>query len=315
MRFVFRTDASMSIGSGHVMRSSAIAEEAIARGIPSFFVGKISDLTWVSERIRGLGFIQVLENSSEFIPDENEDILIIDSYEIPTDDEFVQLRNWSKVVSIFDELTPNFSCDLRIHPGLTKAWLDPFSGRTLSGPKFVPLRKSIKNSSVHNPEGTLEVLVVGGGSDAYGFVPAVVNVLTKLTQDFHATIFTNSFSGMDLDKRFSVFEVGLNLDLIANTVDLVFTTASTTSLEFLARGSTVAIGCAVDNQELYYKELSDGNYASPIGKFSKDSWVLDNELIEGLINSETLRTNLKANSVNLIDLNGAKRIVDEILKL
>ena len=315
MRFVFRTDASMSIGSGHVMRSSAIAEEAIARGIPSFFVGKISDLTWVSERIRGLGFIQVLENSSEFIPDENEDILIIDSYEIPTDDVFVQLRNWSKVVSIFDELTPDYSCDLRIHPGLTKAWLDPFSGRTLSGAKFVPLRKSIMNSSVHNPEGTLEVLVVGGGSDAYGFVPAVVNVLTELTQDFHATIFTNSFSRMDLDKRFSVFEVGLNLDLIANTVDLVFTTASTTSLEFLARGSAVAIGCAVDNQELYYKELSDGNYASPIGKFSKDSWVLDNGLIEGLITSETLRTNLKANSVNLIDLNGAKRIVDEILKL
>ena len=159
------------------------------------------------------------------------------------------------------------------------------------------------------------MLVVGGGSDAYGFVPAVVKELTKLTQDFHATIFTNSFSGMDLDKRFSLSEVGLNLDLIANAVDLVFTTASTTSLEFLARGSAVAIGCAVDNQELYYKELSDGNYASPIGKFSKDSWVLDTEMIEGLINSETLRTNLKANSVNLIDLNGAKRIVDEILKL
>ena len=127
MRFVFRADASMSIGSGHVMRSSAIAEEAIARGIPSFFVGKISDLTWVSERIRGLGFIQVLENSSEFIPDENEDILIIDSYEIPTDDVFVQLRNWSKVVSIFDELTPDYSCDLRIHPSLTKAWPKRFS--------------------------------------------------------------------------------------------------------------------------------------------------------------------------------------------
>jgi spore coat polysaccharide biosynthesis predicted glycosyltransferase SpsG len=122
MRFVFRADASMTIGSGHVMRSSAIAEEAIARGIPSLFVGNISELGWVSERIRGLGFIQVLENTSEFIPDKNEDILIIDSYEIKTDDVFVQSQNWSKVVSIFDELTPDYSCDLRIHPGLTKTW-------------------------------------------------------------------------------------------------------------------------------------------------------------------------------------------------
>ena len=315
MRFVFRADASTSIGSGHVMRSSAIAEEAIARGIPSFFVGKISDLTWVSERIRGLGFIQVLENSSEFIPDENEDILIIDSYEIPTDDVFVQLRNWSKVVSIFDELTPDYSCDLRIHPGLTKAWPKRFSGRTLSGPKFVPLRKSIKNSTGHTPKGTLEVLVVGGGSDAYGFVPAVVNLLTQLTQDFHATILTNSFLSMDLGERFTVSEVGLNLDLIANTAGLVFTTASTTSLEFLARGSAVAIGCAVDNQELYYKELSGGDYAAPIGEFLNNEWHLDAELIQELLSSETFRVTLKANSANLIDLNGAKRIVDEILKL
>ena len=315
MRFVFRADASMTIGSGHVMRSSAIAEEAIVRGIPSLFVGKISELGWVRERIRGLGFIQVLENTSEFVPDKNKDILIIDSYEIPTDDEFVQLRNWSKVVSIFDELTPGYSCDLRIHPGLTNAWPEPFSGRTLSGPKFVPLRKSIKNSRVHTPEGTLKVLVVGGGSDTYGFVPAVVKVLTKLTQDFHATIFTNSFSGTDLDERFSVSEVGLNLDLVANAVDLVFTTASTTSLEFLARGSAVAIGCAVDNQELYYKELSGGSYAAPIGEFSNDEWHLDAKLIHELISSKTLRATLKDNSSNLIDLNGAQRIVDEILKL
>ena len=315
MRFVFRADASMTIGSGHVMRSSAIAEEAIARGIPSLFVGKISELDWVNERIRGLGFMQILENTSEFMPDKNEDILIIDSYEIPANDVFVQLRNWSKVVSIFDELTPDYSCDLRIHPGLTKAWLDPFSGRTLSGAKFVPLRKSIKNSSVHNPEGTLEVLVVGGGSDAYGFVPAVVNVLTELTQDFHATIFTNSFLGMDLDERFSLSEIGLNLDLVANAVDLVFTTASTTSLEFLARGSAVAIGCAVDNQELYYKELSGGNYAAPIGEFLNNEWHLDTELIQELFSSETLRTKLRGNSADLIDLDGAKRIVDEILKL
>ena len=315
MRFVFRADASMSIGSGHVMRSSAIAEEAIARGIPSFFVGKISDLTWVSERIRGLGFIPVLENSSEFIPDGNEDILIIDSYKIPTDDVFLQLQNWSKVVSIFDELTPDYSCDLRIHPGLTNAWPETFSGRTLSGPKFVPLRKSIKNSSVHTSEVTFEVLVVGGGSDAYGFVPAVVNVLTRLTQDFHATIFTNTFSGMDLDQRFSVSEVGLNLDLVANAVDLVFTTASTTSLEFLARGSAVAIGCAVDNQKLYYKELSSRNYAASIGEFLNNEWHLDVKLIQELISSETLRAKLRGNAANLIDLGGAKRIVDEILNL
>ena len=90
MRFVFRADASKTIGAGHVMRSSAIAEEAISRGVPCLFVGKISELDWVRERIRGLGFMQVFENTSEFVPDKNQDILIIDSYEIPADHEFIQ---------------------------------------------------------------------------------------------------------------------------------------------------------------------------------------------------------------------------------
>ena len=59
MRYVLRADASQSIGAGHVMRSSAIAEELIARGEDVIFVGQISDLPWVEERIASLGFTHI----------------------------------------------------------------------------------------------------------------------------------------------------------------------------------------------------------------------------------------------------------------
>ena len=48
MRYVLRADASESIGAGHVMRSSAIAEELIARGENVVFVGYDWDLIDVS---------------------------------------------------------------------------------------------------------------------------------------------------------------------------------------------------------------------------------------------------------------------------
>jgi spore coat polysaccharide biosynthesis predicted glycosyltransferase SpsG len=315
MRFVFRADASSAIGSGHVMRSSAIAEEAIGRGLPSVFVGEVSELAWVDDRIKNLGFSQVFKNSGEFSSNQHEDVLIIDSYEISPTDPFLKREKWRAVVSVFDEMTPDYVCDLRIHPGLTNNWLVPFGGKTLSGPKYVPLRKSIMKSDQHKPGGTLELLVLGGGSDTYGFVPAVVKVLNGISSNFHATLFINSSVGVSMDERFSVSKVGLDLDLVANLADLVFTTASTTSLEFLARGSAVAVGCAIDNQELYYKELSAGYFAAPIGKFLNNSWELNSKLIKDLVSSETQRARLKANSAGLIDLNGAKRIVDEILKL
>jgi spore coat polysaccharide biosynthesis predicted glycosyltransferase SpsG len=104
MRIVFRADASKDIGSGHVMRSSAIAEEAIRRGITCIFVGKISELAWVDDRIKNLGFAEVHEYPKEFSPELNRDILVIDSYKIHPDDEFVQEQSWNKVVSIFDDM-------------------------------------------------------------------------------------------------------------------------------------------------------------------------------------------------------------------
>jgi spore coat polysaccharide biosynthesis predicted glycosyltransferase SpsG len=163
----------------------------------------------------------------------------------------------------------------------------------------------------------LEIAVVGGGADITQFVLAIANVLSATKANFHAHLFVRDGDSLklDLDHRFSLFPIGVGLDQIANKASLVFTTASTTSLEFLARGTAVAIGCSVANQELYYKELNDGKYAAPIGKFLNNEWDLDIEMIHDLISSEELRGSLRSNSADLIDLNGAQRIVDEILKL
>jgi spore coat polysaccharide biosynthesis predicted glycosyltransferase SpsG len=315
MRFVFRADASLTIGSGHVMRSSAIAEEGIARGFPAVFVGTTADLHWLSERIQGLGFTEVVEVSTEFISDPDNDILILDSYEIAVDDNFIQPSGWKAVVSIFDELTPQYKSKLRIHPGLTNSWPLFNETKTLGGPEFVPLRKSIKKSELTFDLDAPKIIVVGGGSDPTGFVSAVSRSLANCKVQFQACLFTDWDESHTLDERFSVIPIGQALDEVANTFDLAFTTASTTSLEFIARGCAVAIGCAVNNQELYYKELGEGDFAAPIGEFINDEWQLNKELIQELVDTSSLRAKLRANSAGLIDLNGSKRIVDEILKL
>lgn len=103
MRYVLRADASRRIGSGHVMRSSAIAEELITRGEEVVFVGQISNLKWVKDRILTLGFSEIYENSIEMVANCDSDLLILDSYEIPILDAFITPINWFKIVSIVDE--------------------------------------------------------------------------------------------------------------------------------------------------------------------------------------------------------------------
>ena len=91
MRYVFRADASQSIGSGHVMRSSAIAEELIARGEIVIFVGQISNVPWLAQRINNLGFSQILSSPESFMSNPITYVLILDSYIVTVEEIFIQI--------------------------------------------------------------------------------------------------------------------------------------------------------------------------------------------------------------------------------
>ena len=318
MRYVLRADASASTGSGHVMRSSAIAEELIARGENVVFVGQISGLPWVKERITSLGFTQIHNTPGDFNSNPNSDVLLLDSYEIPVSDDFINAENWLHIVAIVDELTPSYLCTLRIHPGLDSNWVGDSKVPILAGPKFIPFRSSIsKNIHVAGPEQhKLRIAVVAGGSDPYGLVNEIAKILAIIPEQFEVYLFSNSVLDSSLDTRFHVIEVGQQLDELTKSVDLVLTTSSTSSLEFLARGLCVGIICAVDNQEQYYNSLGELAVAAQIGFRNSDKeWKLDKEKISLLITSSEFRANLLEKAKGLIDFKGASRIVDAITTL
>jgi spore coat polysaccharide biosynthesis predicted glycosyltransferase SpsG len=311
-----RADSSPKIGSGHVMRLSAIAEELITRGETVIFVGQFAELPWLVTRIHTLGFSQILQSSTEYFPDPALDILILDSYNLPVDDDFIQPSNWRRVITISDELTPSYLADLVIHPGISENWVPAKDVKFLTGPKYIPFRKSItKFKSLSANSERLEILVVGGGTDPFNFVEAIAKSLVGIQGPFRASLFSNDDSLVKMDSRFTCVPIGPKLDAYANLAELVFTTASTTSLEFIARETALGIGCAVDNQQEYYKSLILAEVAAPIGLFSQGNWNLDNQKISEMIHSKEFREKLVNKSLGMFDLNGSTRIVDEILKI
>ena len=318
MRYVLRADASRSIGAGHVMRSSAIAEELIARGRNVIFVGQISGLPWVAERIACLGFSQIYENPKEFNSNPESDILILDTYEIDIFESFIKIRKWLHTVVIVDELTPKYECTLRIHPGLDSNWWNDSETPILAGPKYIPIRTSLhKISQIHyDKTRSLKIAVVAGGSDPHNLVKEIANILAKIPGLFEVSLFTTSNSNLTLDSRFKYIQVGEQLDELTRDVDLVITTASTSCLEFLARGICVGIVCAVDNQRQYYDSLGKLGVASQLGyRTLGNQWEIDERKIYSLLTSSDLRIALIAKAVGLIDFNGASRIVDAITNL
>ena len=318
MRYVLRADASRSIGAGHVMRTSAIAEELIARGEDVVFVGRISDLPWVEERIASLGFTQIHNNPGDFNSNPNSDVLLLDSYEIPVSDDFINSEDWLHIVAIVDELTPSYLCTLRIHPGLDSNWVGDSKIPILAGPRYIPFRTSLAENmrAPSQEQHKLKIAVVAGGSDPYGLVHEIAEILATIPGQFEAYLFSNSLLDSTLDSRFHVIEVGQQLDKLTKNVDLVLTTSSTSSMEFLARGLCVGVACAVDNQEQYYNSLGELAAAAQIGFRNLDNtWELDKEKIHSLVTSSELRKNLIAKAKGLVDFKGAGRIADAIKEL
>jgi spore coat polysaccharide biosynthesis predicted glycosyltransferase SpsG len=164
----------------------------------------------------------------------------------------------------------------------------------------------------------LEKLVVfGGGTDMFNFAESMAELLCGCNEFSEAIFFSNAKQQIEqLDNRFKVLPFGRLLDDELNSADLVFTTASTSSLEIVAREIPLGVACSVENQRTYYDSLFESKVAAQIGERTDSmGWNLDKEKILSLVTDADLRLDLKLQSRGYLDLKGAERIVEEILKL
>jgi spore coat polysaccharide biosynthesis predicted glycosyltransferase SpsG len=318
MQITFRADASPEIGTGHVMRCAAIAEEAILRGIPCRLVGTLGGIGWVESHLAeiGLPWVEV----GDWVAGESSgvEILVIDSYSIPLEDLFLSDNRWQYRIVVADEPTPNYFANLVIHPGLDASWFKGDKRAVLFGAKYLPLRRIIQKSSVAQDKlGLSKVVVFGGGTDLFSFSTRIAKILTKSPIFSNASFFCSEKLGNEIrqmDHRFSAFLPGNKLIEELATSDLVLTTASTSSLEILAMEIPMGIACLVKNQ------ISNSNALGRLGLAHVMQIHNEGELLE--IDEESLlaflanakyRRQLQKNMEGFVDLKGSRRILDEIM--
>jgi len=315
MRFIFRADSSLRIGAGHVMRCSSVIEEALTRGIECVLAGNLGGIGWLEDYVARLGVVHYEDPRTVQIM--SDDVLILDSYEIPQNDSFIAKSNWHTIVTISDFTTPNYISDLVIRLSLDKEFSLEEGPVCLSGPEFTPLRKSIQKRTLNNFEKVVKIVVFAGGADTFSLCLAMARILGKIGDFEKAVFITNANEEIvSMDSRFYVEPFGRTLDFELNDADLVFTTASTSSLEIVAMEIPLGICFAVDNQEPFYNQLIRRKLAFGIGNLNKEgNWNLSSEQIRNLVTNSELRAEIAENTRNFFDLKGSKRIVDEILKV
>ncbi len=315
VKMVFCADASPQIGAGHVMRLSSIAEEAIARGIECYFVGSIHGVAWLEDYIRKIGFSRILNFQSIWEVMGSQNILVIDSYQISVDDPSLNLKNWGSVVAIADSETPNYIADLVVYPGMNILPPTEKSTRFLSGPGFLPFRKSISQSRKIRATSNPRLLIFGGGTDPFGMAPRVAELIRQNYPYEEASFIYHVSEEIEtLDSRFKVHPFGLSLDSLIERSDIVITSASTSSFEVLARGIPTGIIRLVGNQDDTFQALGGAGLVSRIGNRSDDGqWSFFERELEKLVLDVEYRTTLSRKNLETFDLQGSSRILDEVL--
>ena len=305
-----------------MMRCIAVAEELVANGQETIFVGRISEIPWVEAKVKSLGISDYFDEPSDFHSDPSSDVLILDSYEIDLQDPFIDSKKWRKVVALVDDTTPKYRADLYIHSGPGTPWFPPEMdkpARFLSCPEYVAIRRSIRNLkrnvSVGVPN-SLRILVIGGGSDPFGFCDEVVKAIHSVAGNFFVTVLSGRSIRISNDERFKYVEMGSTLEDLLVDTDLVFTAAGTSSWEFLSCAFPIGLACAADNQLANYQYQTQTGLAAGIGSLDGNGkWNFDQAVIEKLVTQPQIRLELSERAKRAVDGNGSTRICKELIAL
>ena len=135
----------------------------------------------------------------------------------------------------------------------------------------------------------------------------------------NSQIASNSYIGKNVidltSDKFKSIEYTLDLSVILDTIDLVFTTTGSTVWELLAKKIPFGVAVAVNNQLNNYNYLIVNNLAMDIGFLNSENvWIFNSENITSLIINPETRSMMVENQLKLQIGEGANLIVDKILE-
>ena len=339
MRLLMRCDGGPGIGVGHVVRSLAIAEEAVARGHEVAILGRIEGdflqglAASVGPELTLLGPSGSDQSADLAGAAAGHDVLHVDHYDLPDgllDAVAARGAGDSRPVlcSMADGAFGARPSDLMVDPTVDAEWSPPQAAARwhLRGARFVALRRSVtelRGSGSGDCAGasestTVRVLVVMGGEDPTAFAPKVVDALGATGLELDVTVVATGQTRGSLIERVGGWPRGHlhvtdptpHLPTEMARADLVVTAAGTSVWELCAMSRPMAVVAVVDNQLPGYEALLRAGAAVGLGARLEavDPGEMATELA-AVLTDAGLRARLAAAAGGVVDGRGAWRLV------
>lgn len=332
---IIRSDASPSIGAGHVMRCMTLAESLRERDVRCIFAS--SEETRKTVPVLDARGFEVISPSE--IPNVNSDLLIVDHYGLDKTYE-TSARAWAKKIAVIDDLANRpHNCDLLIdqtygrkaddYKSLVPHGCHIFTGENymILRPQFFLARQKAKERRAKN-NALKRVLVAVGSTNLNNVVVKILEGLMlvsgqKLQIDVVLSSGASNLNGVEnvisVLNNNQIHEAKLHLDVqdmasLMVEADIAIGAGGTTTWERCCLGLPTLMLELADNQVPTIDALTKVGAIIPIGHV--DSLIPEKmaSYFENNVISPSVLNNLADISFGICDGMGLERVVNALEK-
>jgi len=339
VNILIRADNGPSIGLGHFIRCTSLANEFAEQGHSVFLAtskgSTINDLARKTYKK-----IIYIENewdinceepiTKEFTAENPIDVLIVDTYEA-NQNYYQAISKYSKALVAFDDINnPNLYFDILINGNIYAEKINYIKKSEkcllLLGPKYLVLRPQYSKAKPrHIQKEVKKVLITFGGSDPLNFTHVILKTIKENISDYKDLEF-NVIIGPGFRNLNQIEEISSklrNVNLIINPgniieiiqrTDVAISAAGSTTYELACMGIPSIIFVVANNQELLAEEM--GNMGFVISKGHISSFNVRSFLssLNELINNYSIRKKMHEKATSTFDARGAERCANEIIR-
>jgi len=256
LRVAFRVDISSSIGMGHYMRMSVLAEAFTELGCScSFFTGK-------DEPVDYSGF----------------NVVVLDTYQI-NDAYIFSLKNPGRLLVCYDDnALYTYDCDILLNANFHAKELDfQFVGEApqmLLGAQYALLRREFRDGSLITvKEKSTRIFVCFGGSDLRNFTLTAIRA-TRDISDVYLHVVLGAYTQCDSEvyefaaDNIKIHKTPSSMYDIMQQCDIAVAAAGSMVYELAAIGLPTIVIPQADNQNMIAKYLESNNLMKWLGNWN-----------------------------------------------
>lgn len=337
-RVFFRADSNPTIASGHIMRCLPIANQFQKAMVSVCFItadnlsdGMLDGWEHISLNSKWDNLATELPQMKELLSKyEEKPLLFIDTYSITA--EYTEaLSRYATVIYLGSKRGYLGHLDYQINycAKTEPEYYESLYGnktKLLLGLKYTPLREEFQNIQDHTKERVQRVLITTGNTDAFGYVPMILNAIIK--KEFSIGIIYDVVVGRmfihkeeleTLAAHYPNIVLHRNVTRMSDLMkdsDLAITAAGNTILELAAAKVPQIAFSMVEEQMRSAKEFEELGMIDYAGEIYNNPETVIPYISKSLLkftSSVKERQELAEHAASYVDGNGCKRIVTTLM--